>query len=165
MLYENYGLNTPKQWWCPLAYFIKDSAVLKSFNAGQNPKWFTDPNWAVGLTWTENHRGQQGYDYFIGTGRGLSSATYKMPVYLRFDNVRAPSTRQVWIDNLQPAGSTGTQYGGVSGVWQHPCNTHDRGRAGFPDGSFNAMVDGHVEWRKWYEGVNTIDYVDQWFSY
>jgi prepilin-type N-terminal cleavage/methylation domain-containing protein len=158
-LFENYGLSNPRQWWCPLAYFARENN--RSLIAGQSVRWFNDPTWPS-LGWTENHRSQQGYNYFIGTSRGVAGAAYNMPVYTRFDMVRAPSTRQVWVDNIKGPGTTA---GGVSGIWQHPCNTHDPRGEGNPQGSFNAMVDGHVEFRKYYWGVNTQNWIFQYFSY
>ncbi len=164
VLFDNYGLSNVRQWWCPLAYFAQTNNT--SFKLGQNAGWFNNPAYAPsGLDWTENHRNQQGYNYFIGTGRGFSgtaAVTYKMPIYMRFQDVRAPSTRQVWVDNIKTPGTTA---GGVAGGWQHPCNTHDRGNVGYPEGSFNAMADGHVEWRKYYWGINVDDWVYQYFSY
>jgi prepilin-type N-terminal cleavage/methylation domain-containing protein len=167
LLFDNYGLNNVRLWWCPLAYFARDSATATSMRLGQNVRWFNDPTYAPsGLDWTENHRNQQGYNYFMGPSRGFSNtpsnAIYKMPIYLRFDMVRAPSTRQVWVDNIKGPGAT---YGGISGVWQHPCNTHDRQGLGNPEGTMNAMADGHVEFRKYYWGVNVDDWVFQYFSY
>jgi prepilin-type N-terminal cleavage/methylation domain-containing protein len=170
ILYLQYGVSTPKQWWCPLDFFATQNDYILRTKYGLDPRWFTDSTWSPnGLDWTENHRNQQGYNYFIGPGRAVgdpsASIQYNMAAAKKFRNVPRPSLRQVWIDNLKDLGTTA---GGVSGGWQHPCNTHNRGREGFPDGSMNAMADGHVEFRQYIWGQNTTavsEWISQTFTY
>ncbi len=174
ILYMQYGLDSPKKWWCPLDFFATQNNYILTSKYGTNPRWFNDSTWVPnGLDWTENHRNQQGYNYFLGPGRGVADPTttppgqiqYNMAVAKKFRNIPRPSLRQVWIDNLKDQGTTA---GGVSGGWQHPCNTHNRGRQGYPDGSMNAMADGHVEYRPYLWGQNTTatsDWASQTFTY
>lgn len=170
ILYMQYGLDSPKKWWCPLDFLATQNNYILTTKYGTDPRWFNDSTWSPsGLDWTENHRNQQGYNYFVGPGRAVADPSvtiqYNMALAKKFRNITRPSQRLVWADSLKDQGTTS---GGVSGGWQHPCNTHNRGREGYPDGSMNAMADGHVEYRQFLWLQNTTaasEWIAQTFTF
>ncbi len=156
-LYEDYGAANPLLWWCPSGIYRAQPSKWLYY---RDPKWYYEPSFtASGLGWStvaveNNNRDRTGYAYFVGPGRGLAGASnviYDMPGLSKFPLCPKPSTRIVWADPLRAPGESNN--GG--GVWTVPANTHDTNWNYQPLGSHNAMVDGHVEWRKYVWNVNT----------
>jgi prepilin-type N-terminal cleavage/methylation domain-containing protein len=156
-LYDNYGASNPLLWWCPTGIFRSEPTKWLYY---KTPDWYSDESYtASGLGWStvsveNNNRDRTGYAYFVGPGRGLSGASnavYDMPGLSKFPLCPKPSTRIVWADPLQAPGINNN--GGA--IWTVPANTHDNNGNIQPEGSHNAMVDGHVEWRKYVWNVNT----------
>jgi prepilin-type processing-associated H-X9-DG protein len=84
-----------------------------------------------------------------------------MPAVLQFAKSNNPSKRIVWADALllspysNNAGSTNFM----------PGNTHAREGTAIPKGTNSAFIDGHVEWRNYQTGVNTMNMSRQYFLY
>ncbi len=156
-LYDDYGASNPLLWWCPSGIYRDEPDKWLYYKL---PKWYMDETFnPSGLSWSNlsvqnNNRDRTGYAYFVGPGRGhASNATpyYDMPYLNKFRLSPSPSTRIVWADPLKAPGLGN----GGGGVWTVPSNTHDTKWNYQPLGSNNAMVDGHVEWRKYIFGVTT----------
>lgn len=164
VLFDQYGLNQPTLWWCPS---ILDRGVshYKTVRTSMDARWFNDPTYAP-VAWNANHRSVTGYDYFMGQLRGWtpsspSAATYQMPRLDRFSDSNTPSARIVWGDPLAAPGQSGWDSN-----WSAPLNPHDTSGNFTPTGANYAMVDGHVEFRRYYWGVNTVaTNTSQYFIY
>ncbi len=154
VLFEQYGLSQPKLWWCP-SILDRGISHYKTVRTSMNAQWFTDPAYAP-VAWNANHRAVTGYDYYMGQLRGwspnsTSAITYKMPRLDRFIDSNSPSTRIVWGDPLAAPGESGWDSN-----WSAPLNPHDTAGNCIPQGANYAMIDGHVEWRFYAWGVNTV---------
>jgi prepilin-type N-terminal cleavage/methylation domain-containing protein len=161
-LYQDYGDSSPMIWWCPSAVNRNSPPMSRLYFL---PGWFTDPSLPGQPSgWNSNNRAQTGYGYFVGPARGFSGVaaiTYEMPRILRFQDALTPTTRIVWADVLKTPGSSN---GGMSS-WRQPANSHDSNGDCNPRGGFFGMVDGHVEWRDYQDGVNTASWQYQYFIY
>jgi prepilin-type N-terminal cleavage/methylation domain-containing protein len=140
LLYENYGLDNPRTWWCPAGDKRTIDFSLRAVFL--QPRWYTDDTYSPsGLSWTSNHREQVNYTYWVGPNR----VTTSMPKVLKFSEARNPSARIVWADNIKAPGASNA---GIS--WSHPANTHDTNEDFEALGTHNVMIDGHVQWHPSY---------------
>lgn len=135
ILFQDYGLENPRTWWCPSG--DKRTVDFALRNVFLNPKWYNDSTYDPGIPWNSNHREQVNYTYWVGPSR----VTTSMPRVLKFANASNPSNRIVWADNIRQPGETNA---GIS--WSHPANTHDTNGNFTAEGTHNAMIDGHVQW-------------------
>ncbi len=150
-LFENYGMDNPRAWWCPAADRRIDDFSLR--NVFLNPRWYTDPTYAPsGLGWTSDHREQVNYAYWVGPSR----TTPSMPKVFKFSDAQRPSARIVWADNIRTPGNPNA---GLS--WSHPSNTHDTSGDAVALGTHNVMIDGHVQWHPSYWGTNNESWMFQ----
>jgi hypothetical protein len=142
-------MSKPQLWWCPAGDSRTDFALRSYFKL---PAWYNDPTYApAGINWGSSHREQVNYAYWVGPSR----VTPSMPKVLRFSDSLVPTKRVVWADNIKTPGATNA---GIS--WSHPANTHDTDGDAVALGTYNAMVDGHVQWiaSQWPDNVESWNF-------
>jgi prepilin-type N-terminal cleavage/methylation domain-containing protein/prepilin-type processing-associated H-X9-DG protein len=158
-LYENYGANTPKTWWCPSAALRTQDQGGNSYGNGQTERYFTDLAWLSSLGGSNNYS-NTGYGYFVGPKR----ADGHLPSVLKFARSLDPCNRIVWADPLCSTANGTVSFGSIS--WRAPGNTHGiRANPTGPDGGNFAMVDGHAEWRHYDLGRNVAMWTYQTYLY
>jgi hypothetical protein len=173
ILFDQYAGADWRTWYCPSADLHMDTFKFRT--VWPDARWWSDPTWSPsGIGWqtgtevppnSQNHRGQVNYSYFVGPLRGFTGITgvnYQLSRVAKFETADAPALRIVWADNLKPPG---TANAGATSTWTHPANTHDTNGNYTAQGTHNALIDGHVEWRKANWNVNTQNWVEQYYIY